>query len=295
MKCTLVAGISCLLASASAAAGSLLRTPLPGGCALEADVRRDARPACLRLRCAGRPAQTLACDATALHQIDQAIPSADGRWLALLTVGEGHPWLEIVDLPALRSGEYRAACSINPFPGVLSLDAWLGGALRIGSDVDARLETRVRDLMQQTLNTYKAGVEVVSISIKTAQAPDEVLAVQREVSSAEQDKARREADAVAYRNKVVPEAEGRAKSTIQAAEGYKLSSVAEAKGETDRFNLVYDQYRAAPRVTRERMFLETMEKVIGGADRVIIDGKAGAVPILPLDQLRGRQPATQGQ
>lgn len=136
-------GIACLLASVSASAG-WLRSPLPGGCNLEADVRRDERPACLRLRCDRQPAQTLVCDATALHQIDQVIPSADGHWLAVLSVGEGHPWLEIVDLPALRRGEYRAACSINPYPGVLSLDAWLGDALRIGSDVDLRLAPEQR-------------------------------------------------------------------------------------------------------------------------------------------------------
>lgn len=136
-------GIACLLASVSASAG-WLRSPLPGGCILEADVRRDERPACLRLRCDRQPAQTLVCDATALHQIDQLIPSADGHWLAVLSVGEGHPWLEIVDLPALRRGEYRAACSINPYPGVLSLDAWLGDALRIGSDVDLRLAPEQR-------------------------------------------------------------------------------------------------------------------------------------------------------
>lgn len=157
------------------------------------------------------------------------------------------------------------------------------------------VETRVKDLMQQTLNSYKAGIEIVSISIRNAAAPEEVLAVQREVSSAEQDKAKREAEAIAYRNKVVPEADGRAQAVIQEAEGYKAASVATARGEADRFNLVYDQYRSAPRVTRERMFLETMERVIGRTDQIILDGKAGTVPILPLDQLRGRQTPPQGQ
>ncbi|MDP3737133.1 MAG: FtsH protease activity modulator HflK [Hyphomonadaceae bacterium] len=156
------------------------------------------------------------------------------------------------------------------------------------------VETRVRDLMQQTLNSYKAGVEVVTISLKQATAPTEVVDVQRDVSSAEQDRARRQNEANAYRNKVVPEAEGQAKQMIQEAEGYKAASVANAKGDADRFNLVYEQYRLAPRVTRERMFLETMEKVLERSDKIIIDSKSGAVPILPLDQLRGRQkPAGQ--
>jgi modulator of FtsH protease HflK len=153
------------------------------------------------------------------------------------------------------------------------------------------VETRVRDLMQTTLNSYKAGVEIVSISLRQATAPAEVVEVQREVSSAEQDRARREAEGIAYRNKVVPEAEGQARQVIQEAEAYKEASVANARGEADRFNLVYEQYRAAPRVTRERMFLETMERVLGKTNQIILDNKSGAVPILPLDQLRGRQPA----
>lgn len=151
------------------------------------------------------------------------------------------------------------------------------------------VETRVRSLMQQTLDSYNAGVSVISVSIARASAPEEVASVQREVSSAEQNKAKREADAIAYRNKVVPEAEGEARRMIQEAEGYKAASVANALGEAERFDLVYGQYKLAPRVTRERMFLETMEKVIGRTENTIIDSKAGAVPIMPLDQLRGRQ------
>ena len=76
---------------------------------------------------------------------------------------------------------------------------------------------------------------------------------------------------------------------LQEAEGYKTARVSEARGEADRFNLIYDEYRAAPRVTRERMFLETMETVLGRTDNIILDSKSGAVPILPLDMLRGRQ------
>ncbi|MEQ1782654.1 MAG: FtsH protease activity modulator HflK, partial [Hyphomonadaceae bacterium] len=151
------------------------------------------------------------------------------------------------------------------------------------------VQERVRQLMQDTLNSYKAGIEIISIAIGSASAPEEVVTVQRLVSSAEQNKAKREADAIAYRNKVVPEAEGKARATVQQAEGYKASTVATAKGEADRFNLIYDQYKVAPRVTRERMFLETMEKVMGRTDNTIIDTKSGVVPILPLDQLRGRQ------
>lgn len=165
---------------------------------------------------------------------------------------------------------------------------------RITTGERSGVEARVKALMQQTLNSYKAGVEIISISMSGVSAPEEVVSVQREVSSAEQNKAKREADAIAYRNQVVPKAEGDALARIQQAEGYKAATVAAAKGEADRFNLIYNEYRAAPRVTRERMFLETMEKVIGDSNVTIIDTKSGAVPIIPLDQLRGRQ-TPQGQ
>jgi modulator of FtsH protease HflK len=152
------------------------------------------------------------------------------------------------------------------------------------------VESRVRDLMQSTLTNYKAGVEVVSISLKAATAPAQVVEVQRDVSSAEQDRARRINEANSYRNEVVPKARGEAQRLIQEAQAYKESSVAVAKGEADRFRLVYDEYRKAPRVTRERMFLETMERVLGRTDRIILDSGTGAVPILPLDQLRRPNP-----
>ena len=165
---------------------------------------------------------------------------------------------------------------------------------RITTGERSGVESRVKALMQQTLNSYNAGVDIISISLSGVSAPEEVVSVQRDVSSAEQNKAKREADAIAYRNKVVPEAEGKALARIQQAEGYKAATVAAAKGEADRFNLIYSEYKLAPRVTRERMFLETMEKVLGDANITIVDTKSGAVPIIPLDQLRGRQ-TPQGQ
>jgi membrane protease subunit HflK len=150
------------------------------------------------------------------------------------------------------------------------------------------VEQRVQALMQSTLNSYQSGIEIVSISLKEATAPDQVVEVQRDVSSAEQDKARREAEANAYRNKVVPEARGEAQRMLQEAEAYKESMVAIARGEADRFNSIYEEYRKSPRVTRERMFLETMEGVLGKTNNTIVDTKTGVVPILPMDQLRGR-------
>lgn len=151
------------------------------------------------------------------------------------------------------------------------------------------VEARVRDLMQQTLNAYQSGVEIVSISLKQAQAPAEVLDAQRDVSNAEQDKAKRENDANAYRNDVVPRARGEAQKIIQDAEAYKAASVAIAQGDAERFNLIYEQYQKAPKVTRQRMYLETMERVLGRSNKVIVDGKNGPIPVLPLDVFRNEK------
>jgi membrane protease subunit HflK len=121
--------------------------------------------------------------------------------------------------------------------------------------------------------------------------------VQREVSSAEQDKAKREAEAIAYRNKVVPEAQGQAERRdhrsrrLQGRLRRHLRAV-KLIASTSSTNSI----ARPPRVTRERMYLETMEKVIGRTNQIILDGKSGAIPILPLDQmLRGRQAPPQGQ
>jgi membrane protease subunit HflK len=94
-------------------------------------------------------------------------------------------------------------------------------------------------------------------------------------------------EAYGYANKVVPEARGESERILQGAEGYKQQVVNDANGQTARFLQVYDQYKKAPDVTRKRMFLETMERVLGGTDKIIIDGKAGqgVVPYLPLDKL----------
>jgi membrane protease subunit HflK len=101
-----------------------------------------------------------------------------------------------------------------------------------------------------------------------------------------------------YANRVVPEARGRVAQITQAAEAYKSQTVAEATGQTSRFLKIYEQYKKAPEVTRERMYLETMERVLGGTDKIILDssggGGSGVVPYLPLSEL-SRPPQTRGQ
>jgi modulator of FtsH protease HflK len=102
-------------------------------------------------------------------------------------------------------------------------------------------------------------------------------------------------EAQAYANRIIPEARGEAERILQAAQGYRDQVIAEAKGQGDRFTKVYEQYKKAPDVTRQRIFIETMEKVIGNTDKVIVDDKAGTgvVPFLPLSEFTTKPAAPQ--
>ena len=152
----------------------------------------------------------------------------------------------------------------------------------------------VRDLMQKTLDSYNSGVDVAQVQLQKIAPPGEVIAAFREVQVAQADRIRATNDAQAYANRVVPEARGRATQTVQAAEGFKAASIADAQGQASRFTQVVNEYKKAPEITRERIFLETMERVFGSVEKVIIDNKAtgqGVLPYLPLDQ----QPVRPGQ
>jgi membrane protease subunit HflK len=125
--------------------------------------------------------------------------------------------------------------------------------------------------------------------------PSQVIDAFRDVQAARADSERSQNEAQSYANKVVPEARGRAAQITQGAEAYREQTVAEAKGATARFLQVYDEYKKAPDVTRQRMYLETMERLFGGTDKIILDqGGGGVVPYLPLDQL-SRRPQTPPQ
>jgi membrane protease subunit HflK len=119
----------------------------------------------------------------------------------------------------------------------------------------------------------------------------------RDVQAARADQERLQNEAEAYANRIIPEARGEAEKILQAAQGYRDQVIAEAKGQADRFLKVYEQYKKAPDVTRKRMFIETMEKVLGDTDKVIIDEKAGTgvVPYLPLSEFSKKPQAPEGQ
>jgi len=154
---------------------------------------------------------------------------------------------------------------------------------------------RALELIQSTLDSYQAGMNVVRVNLDKADPPREVIDAFRDVQAAEQERDRSEREADAYANRVLAGARGEAAQVLEKAEGYRAQVVNEAEGETSRFLAVLKEYEAAPEVTRRRIYLETMEKVLGGLDKVILDqqaGEQGVVPYLPLDQLR--KPATGG-
>jgi len=158
------------------------------------------------------------------------------------------------------------------------------------------IEAAVQELMQKTLDTYRAGILVQKVQLQKADYPVQVVDAFRDVQAARSDLERAQNEAQTYANRVVPEARGRGAKVIQDAEGYRQQTVAEATGETSRFLQIYEQYKKAPDVTRERMYLETMERILGENNKTIIDtgqGAPGVVPYLPLTELpsAARQPA----
>ncbi len=153
-----------------------------------------------------------------------------------------------------------------------------------------KTELAVLTLMQETLDGYGAGIQITQIQLQKVDPPAKVIDAFRDVQAARADKERLQNEASAYANRIVPEARGQAERVLQAAQGYRQQAVAEAAGQADRFLKVYEEYKKAPDVTRRRIFLETMERVFKGTDKIILDsqGGSGVVPYLPLNELTKR-------
>ncbi len=149
----------------------------------------------------------------------------------------------------------------------------------------------LRAAVQGTLDSYQAGINVVRINFDRADPPREVIDSFREVQAAQQERDRLEKEADAYANRVTAGARGEAARLMEPAEGYRAEVVNASQGEASRFLAVYEEYVKAPDVTRRRMYLETMEKVLGDMNKVILDGVSGegggqgVVPYLPLNDL----------
>lgn len=154
--------------------------------------------------------------------------------------------------------------------------------------------TNLQELIQTTLDGYNSGMNVVRVNFDKADPPREVIDSFREVQAAEQERDRLEKQADAYANRVLASARGEAAQMLEEAEGYRAQVVNQAEGEASRFVAVLEEYRKAKQVTRDRLYIETMEKVLGSVDKVILDqdtqgGSTGVVPYLPLNELRRGQ------
>ena len=152
----------------------------------------------------------------------------------------------------------------------------------------AEIENEVQKIMQQILDSYGSGVDITQVQAQKSDPPAQVIDSFRDVQAAKADKERAQNEAEAYANDVIPRARGEAAKITQEAEGYKREVVAQAEGEASRFIAIYNEYAKAKTVTQERMYLETMEKVLSGVNKIIIDKQSGSgvVPYLSLPELK---------
>lgn len=148
-----------------------------------------------------------------------------------------------------------------------------------------------KTLMQSVLEGYGAGVDVLMVQLQEVEPPEDVQAAFRDVISAEQDKERLILEARGYADQVVPIARGEAQAAINGAEAYKATRVLEAQGEASRFNALLGEYQRAPRVTRDRLYIETIEKILPGMQKVIVEegGADRVLPYLPVGARRGER------
>jgi membrane protease subunit HflK len=153
----------------------------------------------------------------------------------------------------------------------------------------AEVAVAARDRIQEVLDSYAAGIKVQSVQLQDVEPPEAVADAFADVTSAEQDRERLILEARGYAAEVVPRARGEAEELLNQAKGYRDSRVLRASGEAERFSALLEEYRKAPAVTRERLYLETLEQVLPGVHMVIIEEGSGenVLPYLPLDR-RGR-------
>ncbi len=151
----------------------------------------------------------------------------------------------------------------------------------------SKIEIDTQEIIQNILDEYNSGIQITQVQTQKADPPDQVIDAFRDVQAARADMERSKNEAEAYANDVIPRARGEAAKILQAAEAYKKEVVAKAEGEASRFLAIYREYAKAKQVTQERMYLETMEKVLADINKIIIDKNSGSgvVPYLPLKEL----------
>ena len=161
----------------------------------------------------------------------------------------------------------------------------------------SKIENETQDIAQSLLDEYESGIQITQVQTQKADPPDQVIDAFRDVQAARADMERAKNEAQAYQNDVIPRARGEAAKILQEAEAYKKQVVAAAEGEASRFLSIYTEYAKAKEVTQERMYLETMEKVLADIDKVIIDKNAGSgvVPYLALPELTKKSKGSDTQ
>jgi membrane protease subunit HflK len=178
--------------------------------------------------------------------------------------------------------KHAAESALRESVGTSRLDAILEGTQREA----IRIETK--RVLQETLDRYQAGILVSEFNLEDVNVPAQVREAYSDVIRAREDRERFIEEARVHANSVVPEARGRAARVVQEAEGYRESTIALAEGEAQRFNQLLEEYRKAPEITRKRLYLQTMENVLGSSKKVLLDAESnGNVLYLPLDQLTG--------
>jgi len=192
---------------------------------------------------------------------------------------------QVKDLPTTI--EEVSESAIREVVGQASLEEVLGAGRQ-------RITENALDLIQRTLDSYNSGVRITSVNLTNVQVPDAVVGSQRDANKAIEDRERFAQEAQAYANDILPRADGTAQRMMQDAEAYKSQVVSLAEGDVARFNSVQAAYALAPEVTRQRMYIETMEQIMRESQKIVLDtkgGNGGNMIYLPLDRLLDRNAA----
>ncbi|SEA31221.1 membrane protease subunit HflK [Thiothrix caldifontis] len=152
----------------------------------------------------------------------------------------------------------------------------------------AQIAGDIQSQMQQVLDNYKSGLQIITVNLTYAEAPPQVKEAFDEANKAREDANRYQNEAQTYANKVIPEARGKAARLKAEAEAFRQETVSRAEGDASRFMQLVTEYRKAPQVTRERLYLETMETVMAGSRKIVIDSNSNNMLYLPLDQLNAQ-------
>jgi len=156
------------------------------------------------------------------------------------------------------------------------------------------ISARTKELVQRTIAAYNTGIEVISVNLQDVSVPEQVAPAQKDAIKAREDKDRATLSAQTYANDIVPKSRGLAVSVVEGARAHRARVIADAEGETSRFGALAAEYQRAPAVTRERLYLETMEQILGSATKVIVDTKGtGNMVYLPLDRLLEQRSRTR--